>query len=74
MAKPGPELFEMLNARPRVGNRLPVIYGAAGLSPWEFSSIEEQLAFAEGRYLQPTASPDDLADLSCVLRSGADRR
>ena len=45
MANLGPELFEMLNARQRVGNRLPVIYGAPGLSPREFSSIEEQLGF-----------------------------
>ncbi|MBS0522415.1 MAG: hypothetical protein JSS04_02175 [Proteobacteria bacterium] len=45
MAKLGPELFEVLNARQRVGNRLPVIYGAPGLSPREFASIEEQLGF-----------------------------
>lgn len=45
MAKLGPELFEVLNARQRVGNRLPVLYGAPGLSAREFGSIEEQLGF-----------------------------
>lgn len=45
MDKLGPELFDELNARQHVGNRLPVIYGAAGLSVREFNSIEEQLGF-----------------------------
>ena len=45
MAKLGPELFDELNARQRVGNRLPVIYGAPGLSPRDLNSIEEQVGF-----------------------------
>lgn len=41
----GPELFARLNARQHVGDRLPVVYGAPGLSAEDFSSIEKQLGF-----------------------------
>jgi len=41
----GPELFEHLNARQRVGNQRPVIYGAKGLSAHDFGKIEDQLGF-----------------------------
>ena len=36
----GPELFKLLNARQKVGNQIPVIYGAQGLSPNEIAVIE----------------------------------
>jgi hypothetical protein len=45
MFKLGPELFDVLNAKQRVGNRMPVIYGVSGLSPAEIASIEAQLGF-----------------------------
>jgi len=45
MLKLGPELFELLNAKQRVGNLTPVIYGAPGLSSAEIASIEAQLGF-----------------------------
>jgi hypothetical protein len=38
-----PELFELLNARQRVGK--PVTYGVPGLAPAEIASIEAQLGF-----------------------------
>lgn len=41
----GPELFELLNTRQKVGNQIPVIYRAQGLSPNEIASIESQLGF-----------------------------
>jgi len=44
MFKLGPELFELLNAKQRVGNPPPV-YGVPGLSPAEIASIEAQLRF-----------------------------
>jgi hypothetical protein len=37
MYRLGPELFDLLNAKQRVGNMLPVIYGAPGLSPAEIN-------------------------------------
>ncbi len=45
MFKLGPELFELLNAKQRVGNMMPAIYGTPGLSPSEIASIEAQLGF-----------------------------
>jgi hypothetical protein len=45
MLELGPELFELLNAKQSVGNRSPVVYGAAGLSSAELASIESQLGF-----------------------------
>jgi hypothetical protein len=45
MFKLGPELFDVLNTKQRVGNRMPVIYGVSGLSPAEIASIEAQLGF-----------------------------
>jgi hypothetical protein len=49
-----PELFELLNAEQKVGNQIPVIYGAQGLSSDEVASIEAQLGFS---------LPDDFAYL-----------
>jgi hypothetical protein len=46
MLKLGPELFELLNAKQRVGNLTPVIYGVPGLSAAEIASIEAQLGFS----------------------------
>jgi len=45
MYRLGPELFDLLNAEQRVGNKIPVIYGAPGLSPAEIASIESQVGF-----------------------------
>ena len=45
MLELGPELFELLNAKQRVGNMAPVIYGVPGLSSAEIVSIEAQLGF-----------------------------
>ena len=45
MLELGPELFEVLNAKQRVGNMMPVIYGVPGLSSAEIASIEAQLGF-----------------------------
>jgi hypothetical protein len=45
MLQLGPELFELLNAKQWVGNRMPVTYGLPGLSPVEIASIESQLGF-----------------------------
>ena len=45
MLKLGPELFELLNAKQVVGNRMPVIYGAKGLLPREIAAIESELGF-----------------------------
>jgi hypothetical protein len=51
----GPELFELLNSKQRVGsNQIPVLYGARGLSPDQIASIEGQLGFRV---------PDDFAYL-----------
>jgi hypothetical protein len=41
----GPELFDLLNAKQRVGNLTPVLYGLDGLSPAEIASIEARLGF-----------------------------
>jgi len=59
MAKLGQNLFELLNERQRVGNRIPVIYGAAGMSSREFAAIEEQLGFR---------LPEDFVDLFANLQ------
>jgi len=45
VVKLGPDLFELLNAQQRVGNRSRAIYGAPGLSPAQITSIEAQLGF-----------------------------
>jgi hypothetical protein len=45
MLKLGPKLFKLLNAKQLVGNRMPVIYGAKGLSSAEIASIDAQLGF-----------------------------
>jgi hypothetical protein len=45
MPELGPELFELLNAKQLIGNQIPVIYGATGLSQMEIASIESQLGF-----------------------------
>jgi tetratricopeptide (TPR) repeat protein len=45
MLKLGPELFELLNAKQRVGNMTPVTYGVPGISSAEIASIEAQLGF-----------------------------
>jgi hypothetical protein len=45
MLKLGPEFFERLNAKQRVGNLTPVIYGVPGVSAAEIVSIETQLGF-----------------------------
>ena len=50
----GPELFELLNTRQRVGSQRPVLYGAPGLSTDQIASIEAQLGFRV---------PDDFAYL-----------
>src|ERR1700722_10320745 len=50
----GPELFELLNARQKVGTQIPVSYGARGLTSDEIGSIEAQLGFRV---------PDDFAYL-----------
>jgi len=50
----GPELFALLNAKQRIGNQMPVVYGAGGLSSNEIASIEAQLGFRV---------PDDFAYL-----------
>jgi hypothetical protein len=50
----GPELFQLLNSKQRVGNQLPIIYGARGLSSEQIASIEAQLGFR---------MPDDFAYL-----------
>jgi hypothetical protein len=51
----GPELFELLNSKQRVGsNQTPVIYGVRGLSSKQIVSIEAQLGFR---------LPDDFAYL-----------
>ena len=50
----GPELFQLLNSRQLVGNQLPIIYGARGLSSEQIASIEAQLGFR---------MPDDFAYL-----------
>ena len=50
----GPELFELLNSKQWVGNRVPVVYGAPGLTSAQFASIEAQLGFRV---------PDDFAYL-----------
>jgi hypothetical protein len=50
----GPELFALLNAKQRVGNMKPVVYGQGGLSDQELDRIEGQLGFAlppDFRYL-----------------------
>jgi hypothetical protein len=57
----GPELFQLLNSRQLVGNQLPIIYGARGLSSEQIASIEAQLGFR---------MPDDFAYL---LRNVQDR-
>jgi hypothetical protein len=41
----GPELFALLNAKQWVGNQIPVVYGAPGLTSDEIASIEAQLGF-----------------------------
>jgi hypothetical protein len=41
----GPELFALLNAKQRVGDMMPVVYGVPSLSPAEIASIEAQLGF-----------------------------
>jgi hypothetical protein len=50
----GPELFELLNSKQRVGNQVPVIYGARGLTAEQVASVEVQLGFR---------MPDDFAYL-----------
>jgi hypothetical protein len=45
MLELGPDLFRLLNARQRVGNREAVIYGAEGLSRSEIVAIETELGF-----------------------------
>lgn len=51
----GPELFELLNSKQRVGaNKIPVVWGAPGLSSDQIASIEGQLGFRV---------PDDFAYL-----------
>jgi hypothetical protein len=45
MLKLGPELFELLNAKQVVRNKMPVSYSVPGLSPAEITSIEAQLGF-----------------------------
>src|SRR6185437_2266716 len=50
----GPELFELLNNKQWVGNQVPVIYGARGLSSEQVACIEAQLGFR---------IPDDFAYL-----------
>ena len=57
----GPELFQLLNSRQLVGNQLPIIYGARGVSSEQIASIEAQLGFR---------MPDDFAYL---LRNVQDR-
>jgi hypothetical protein len=42
----GPELFELLNAKQRVGNRQPVVYGRGGLPEAEITAIQAELGFA----------------------------
>jgi hypothetical protein len=41
----GPDLFELLNTKQLVGNRLPVIYGVEGVSSVEIASIEAEIGF-----------------------------
>jgi hypothetical protein len=55
----GPELFELLNAKQRVGNQVPVLYGVPGLSSAEIASIEGRLGFRV---------PDDFAYLFSNLQ------
>jgi hypothetical protein len=55
----GPELFEELNARQHVGRRLPVVYGATGLSRRQVADIEAQVGFR---------LPDDFVFLFCNLQ------
>jgi hypothetical protein len=50
----GPELFDLLNTKQQVGNKIPVVYGAGGLSSNEITPIETQLGFRV---------PDDFAYL-----------
>ena len=50
----GPDLFQLLNAKQWIGNKVPVIYGARGLSPDQMAAIEDQLGFRV---------PDDFAYL-----------
>jgi hypothetical protein len=50
----GPELFELLNSKQRVGNQTPVVYGVRGLSSQQIVSIDAQLGFR---------LPDDFAYL-----------
>jgi hypothetical protein len=50
----GPDLFDLLNRKQQVGNQIPIVYGAQGLSPDEIASIESELGFR---------LPDDFAYL-----------
>lgn len=45
MLELGPDLFELLNTKQLVGNRLPVIYGVQGVSSVEIASIEAEIGF-----------------------------
>jgi hypothetical protein len=64
MLKLGPELFELLNAEQRVGNRQPVIYGKGGLSVLQIQLIEAQLGFRIPEdfafFLQNVRDPGDV--------------
>ena len=53
----GPELFDLLNAKQRVGNMRPVVYGVPGLTLSAIASIEAQLGFP---------LPADFAYLDCT--------
>jgi hypothetical protein len=55
----GPDLFQLLNAKQSVGNKLPVIYGARGQSRDQIAAIEDQLGFRV---------PDDFAYLFANLQ------
>jgi hypothetical protein len=41
----GPELFELLNAKQRVGKQTPVVYGTDGLTNTQVATIESLLGF-----------------------------
>jgi len=45
MLQLGPDLFELLNAKQKVGNQQPVIYGKGGLSTLQIQLIEKKLGF-----------------------------
>jgi hypothetical protein len=59
MLELGPTVFELLNAKQRVGNKQPVIYGEGGLSILDIQLIEAKLGFR---------IPDDFAFLLQNIR------